>query len=216
MENELWNLTIKATDVVGYTQHFKKLALLCPKMVPDEEEKIESAYLCCKTTKNKRRSENNPKDNHVQQPPYKRQNMVRAYTVRPGEKREYAGSSPLCNKFKFHHTGPCTSKCENCKRISHLTRDYRSFATSTNQRAPMANHKTTIICFEYGKQGHYQSECSKLKGQNHRNQASNREVWGREYALAKGASNQDPNVVMDTKYTIKLANGNLIGADTII
>nr|GEU62561.1 putative reverse transcriptase domain-containing protein [Tanacetum cinerariifolium] len=94
----------EATDVVGYTQHFKELALLCPKMVPDEEEKIESAYLCCKTTKNKKRLENNPRDNHVQQPPYKRQNMVRAYTVRPGEKREYAGIKLVMEKFREEHT----------------------------------------------------------------------------------------------------------------
>ncbi|GKE86597.1 reverse transcriptase domain-containing protein, partial [Tanacetum coccineum] len=40
LENELWNLTVKGTDVVGYTQPFQKLALLCPKMVLDEDEKI--------------------------------------------------------------------------------------------------------------------------------------------------------------------------------
>ncbi|GKA73533.1 reverse transcriptase domain-containing protein [Tanacetum coccineum] len=35
------NLTVKGNDVVGYTQGFKKLPLLCPKTVSDEEEKIE-------------------------------------------------------------------------------------------------------------------------------------------------------------------------------
>ncbi|GKC79288.1 hypothetical protein Tco_1130062, partial [Tanacetum coccineum] len=32
-------------------------------------------------TDNKRRLDNNPRDNHVQQPPYKRQNVARAYTA---------------------------------------------------------------------------------------------------------------------------------------
>ncbi|GKA08166.1 reverse transcriptase domain-containing protein [Tanacetum coccineum] len=41
LENELRNLTLKGTDVAGYTQRFQELALLYPKMVPDEEEKIE-------------------------------------------------------------------------------------------------------------------------------------------------------------------------------
>ncbi|GKF94504.1 reverse transcriptase domain-containing protein, partial [Tanacetum coccineum] len=41
LKNVLWNLTVKGTDVVGYTQRFQELDLLCPKMVPDEEEKIE-------------------------------------------------------------------------------------------------------------------------------------------------------------------------------
>ncbi|GJX69324.1 hypothetical protein Tco_0305051 [Tanacetum coccineum] len=42
LESELWNLTVKGTDVVGYTQRFQKLALLCLRMVPEEEDKVES------------------------------------------------------------------------------------------------------------------------------------------------------------------------------
>nr|GEX13419.1 hypothetical protein [Tanacetum cinerariifolium] len=48
-------------------------------------------------TVNKRRMDNSPKDNHVQQPPYKRQNVARA-TARPSEKKDYVGTLPLCNK----------------------------------------------------------------------------------------------------------------------
>ncbi|GKE76951.1 reverse transcriptase domain-containing protein, partial [Tanacetum coccineum] len=33
LENEQWNLTVKGNDVVGYTQRFQELALLCLKMV---------------------------------------------------------------------------------------------------------------------------------------------------------------------------------------
>ncbi|GJT05631.1 hypothetical protein Tco_0840093 [Tanacetum coccineum] len=44
---------------------------------------------------NKRRLENNPRDNHAQQPPYKRQNITRAYTAGPGGKSGYAGNLPL-------------------------------------------------------------------------------------------------------------------------
>ncbi|GJS64880.1 putative reverse transcriptase domain-containing protein [Tanacetum coccineum] len=40
-KSELWNLTVKGTDVVGYTQRFQSLALLCPRMVPEEEDKVE-------------------------------------------------------------------------------------------------------------------------------------------------------------------------------
>ncbi|GJR14332.1 hypothetical protein Tco_0796984 [Tanacetum coccineum] len=43
MESELWSLTIKGTDVVGYTQRFQELALLCPRMVLDEEVDSRSA-----------------------------------------------------------------------------------------------------------------------------------------------------------------------------
>nr|GEV50554.1 putative ribonuclease H-like domain-containing protein [Tanacetum cinerariifolium] len=38
-----------------------------------------------------------------------------AYTVGPGERKEYAGTLPLCNKFKFHHNGKCTVKVKEPK-----------------------------------------------------------------------------------------------------
>ncbi|GJR27282.1 reverse transcriptase domain-containing protein [Tanacetum coccineum] len=44
---------------------------------------------------NKRRMYNNSRDNNAQQLPYKRQNVARAYTAGPGEKKEYAGTLPL-------------------------------------------------------------------------------------------------------------------------
>ncbi|GJY33618.1 hypothetical protein Tco_0716906 [Tanacetum coccineum] len=39
--NELWDLCVKGTDIAGYTRRFHKLALMCPRMVPEEEDKIE-------------------------------------------------------------------------------------------------------------------------------------------------------------------------------
>ncbi|GJY77733.1 hypothetical protein Tco_0483534 [Tanacetum coccineum] len=66
---------------------------------------------------NKRRMDNNPRDNHAQQPPYKRQNVARADTNESNERKEYAGSVPLCNKCKLHHNGPCTAKLVNWPKI---------------------------------------------------------------------------------------------------
>ncbi|GKA85534.1 reverse transcriptase domain-containing protein [Tanacetum coccineum] len=34
MENELWNLKVKGTNLTAYNQHFQELILLCPEMVP--------------------------------------------------------------------------------------------------------------------------------------------------------------------------------------
>ncbi|GJX21779.1 putative reverse transcriptase domain-containing protein [Tanacetum coccineum] len=42
LENELWNLSVKGTDVASYTCRFQELTLLCPRMVPEEEDKIDS------------------------------------------------------------------------------------------------------------------------------------------------------------------------------
>nr|GEX20468.1 hypothetical protein [Tanacetum cinerariifolium] len=63
-------------------------------------------------TESKRKFDNN---NQVQQIP-KRQNVAQAYAIGTGERKEYAGTLPLCNKCKFHHNGPYTTKCANCKK----------------------------------------------------------------------------------------------------
>ena len=41
LEQELWSLTMKGTDVVAYTARFSELVALCPNMVPTEGKKIE-------------------------------------------------------------------------------------------------------------------------------------------------------------------------------
>ncbi|GJU72363.1 hypothetical protein Tco_1263768 [Tanacetum coccineum] len=115
---------------------------------------------------NKRKLDNN---NQAQQQPPKKQNVARAYSVESSEKKEYAGTLPLCNKCKFHHNCPCTVKCANYKRVGHLTRDYRSHAATNNQR--------TLTCFECRNHGHYMSDSLELKNQNCGNQVG---CWKQE------------------------------------
>nr|GEY29800.1 hypothetical protein [Tanacetum cinerariifolium] len=127
-------------------------------------------------TENKRKQDDN--NNQAQQQPLKKQCVATAYTVGPGERKEYAGTLPLCNKCKFHHNGQCTIKCVNCKRVGHLTRDCRNPATTNNHR--------NLTCFECGNQGHYKSDCSELKNQNHENQAGGTGAHGMAHALEGG------------------------------
>nr|GEX61441.1 reverse transcriptase domain-containing protein [Tanacetum cinerariifolium] len=89
LETELWNLTVKGTDVEGYTQRFQELVLLCARMkVPTYD---------ARQAGNKIRMNSNTRDDYVQQPPYKRKNVAMAYTVGHEEKKEYVGTLPLCN-----------------------------------------------------------------------------------------------------------------------
>ncbi|GKE31040.1 reverse transcriptase domain-containing protein, partial [Tanacetum coccineum] len=64
--------------------------------------------------KNKRKLDNN---NQAQQQPPKKQAVAIAYIAGSGERKEYVGTLPLCNKCKFHHNGKCTVRCANCKRV---------------------------------------------------------------------------------------------------
>ncbi|GKD27626.1 hypothetical protein Tco_1233840 [Tanacetum coccineum] len=182
LEIEIWNLKVKGTDVVSYTQPFQELALMFGRMFPEESDqyfnKIQGSMLASKPkimqeaieiandlmdqkvcayaerqTENKRKFDNN---NQAQQQPPKKQSVAIAYTVGSGERKEYDGTLPLCN---------------------------RNPATAKNQR--------TITCFECGNQGHYKSDCSELNNRNQGNQAEGTEACGMVYALGGGEINQD-------------------------
>nr|GEZ44911.1 hypothetical protein [Tanacetum cinerariifolium] len=151
LKTELWNLVVNGADVESYTQCsiidfavFKNEAIELARSLMDQKVHTYAA----RQADNKRRMDNNARDNHVQQPPYKRQNVARAYISRPSEKKEYAGTLPL----------DCTS--------------------------PTAvSNQSTLTCFEYGNQGHYLSECPRLKNRNYGNQIGNGQAHGRAYAL---------------------------------
>ncbi|GJX95916.1 putative reverse transcriptase domain-containing protein [Tanacetum coccineum] len=158
--------------------------------------KVKDTYLAERQAKNKRKLENNPRDNKAQQQPFKKQNVARAYTAGPVEKKEYDGTLPLCTKCNYHHTGPYVAKC-TCKRVGHMARDCRSPTVTNNQRASAAIQKV-VTCFECGIQGNYKKDCPKLKNKNYGNQSGNGEARGRAYALGGDKANPDSNIVMGT------------------
>ncbi|GKD57411.1 reverse transcriptase domain-containing protein [Tanacetum coccineum] len=217
MESELWNLTVKNNDLAAYTQRFQELTMMCTKMVLKEEDRVEKFIgglpdniqgnviaaeptrlqddvrivnnlmdqklkgYAVKNAENKRRLEVSQRDNRGQQPPFKKpnvrgQNVVRAYTAGNNETRPYNGSLPLCNKCKLHHEGPYT-------------------------RGQVVNQRV-ITYFECGRQGHFRSDCPKLKDQNRGNKTGNKigvgEERGKAYVLGGGDANLDSNVVKGT------------------
>ncbi|GKE54465.1 reverse transcriptase domain-containing protein [Tanacetum coccineum] len=90
--------------------------------------------------KNKRKLDDNSRNNQNQQQPFKKQNVSRAYTVGPGEKKMYGGSKPLCPKCNYHHDERRAPRCNNCKKVGHLAHDCKSHAANANnQRNVRAN-----------------------------------------------------------------------------
>ncbi|GKB86704.1 hypothetical protein Tco_0958976 [Tanacetum coccineum] len=97
-----------------------------PKKMQDAIEfatKLMDQKICTfadRQAENKRKLDDNSRSNQNQQQPFKKQNVARAYTARPGEKKVYGGSKPLCPKCNYHHDGQCAPKCNNCKKLVHL------------------------------------------------------------------------------------------------
>ncbi|GKA10133.1 putative reverse transcriptase domain-containing protein [Tanacetum coccineum] len=59
------------------------------------------------------------------------------------------------------------------------------------------NNQRNLTCYECGNQGHYRSDCSKLKNQNHGNQTGGTGAHGMVHALGGGEINQDLNNMED-------------------
>ncbi|GKA96046.1 putative reverse transcriptase domain-containing protein [Tanacetum coccineum] len=128
-----------------------------------------------KNAENKRRLEVNQRDNHGQQPPFKRpnvggQNVARAYTAGNNERKPYNGPLPLCNKCKLHHEGPCTVRCGKCNKVGNLTQDCNvTSSTTSTQRGQIDGNKNGVG-----------------------------EARGKSYVLGGGEANPDSNVVKGT------------------
>ncbi|GJU29711.1 putative reverse transcriptase domain-containing protein [Tanacetum coccineum] len=140
LEIELWNLKVKGNDVPAYTERFQELTLICTKFCANETEKInkyirglpDNIYGNVKSSKpktldetielandlmdqklrtyaeksdNKRKADDSSRNNHGhQQQPFKKQNVAKVYNMGTGEKKPYGGNLPKhlrdCPKLK--------------------------------------------------------------------------------------------------------------------
>nr|GEV32432.1 putative reverse transcriptase domain-containing protein [Tanacetum cinerariifolium] len=139
---------------------------------------------------NKRKADDSLRNNHQQQP-HKKQNVARAYTAGPGEKKAYTRNLPLCTNCNYHHTRQCAPKCNNCRKYGHATRDCRVNVNNNNKNNWVQN---TCTCFECGELGNFKKNCPKLNG----NADENGGAQGKAYVLGGEDSNPEPNTVMGT------------------
>nr|GFB20579.1 hypothetical protein [Tanacetum cinerariifolium] len=196
IEAEMWNLKVKGIDVVAYNRRFQQLALMCSRMFPKEIDKIEK-YIgglphmilgSVKASKSKTMQEVMEFTTELMK------DKTTAYAERNGDKKLYARSRPLCSKCNYNHEGPCLPKCNNCKRVGHLTKDCRSRPANNNNNNRNNNNQQGNSCFDCGAQGHFKRNCPKLKNNDRGNQAGNIRAPLRVYAVGNAGANPD-NVV---------------------
>ncbi|GJY66148.1 putative reverse transcriptase domain-containing protein [Tanacetum coccineum] len=93
-----------------------------------------------------------------------------------------------------------------CNKVGRLTRDCKvTISTTSTQRGQVVNQRV-VTCYECGRQGHYRSDCLKLKDQNRRNKTRNKnrigEARGKAYVLGGGDVNPGLNVVTSHPFNI--------------
>nr|GFA45465.1 putative reverse transcriptase domain-containing protein [Tanacetum cinerariifolium] len=110
----------------------------------------------------------------------------------------------------------CPPRCNNCKRVGHLTRDCRSRPvnannnnntnnnnrnnnnnTNNNNRNNNNNNQKGNGCYECGAQGHFKRNCPKLKNNNRGNKGGNDNAQARVYVVGNAGANPD-NIVAGT------------------
>ncbi|GKE64762.1 reverse transcriptase domain-containing protein, partial [Tanacetum coccineum] len=170
----------------------------------------------------------------------RRQETFRAYAVTPTENSRYTGSLTLFKKCTLHHTGPCTVKCQTCNKAGHLTRNCKNKGPATGSNLQLIS----ITCHAYGEKGHYINQCLKANNNAHgrayllRDKNAHQDpnvVMGtfllnqhlarvlfdsgavKSFVSISLASMLNiPPITLNTTYDIEIADGNLVGTNTVI
>ncbi|GKB82248.1 reverse transcriptase domain-containing protein, partial [Tanacetum coccineum] len=182
METELWNLTVKGNDLTAYTQRFHELILLCTRMVPDEEDRVEMFIGGLP---------DNIQGNVIAANPARIQDAIRIANQLIDKKLQGYAARSAENKRRM----------ESNLRDNHGQQLPAAIAPNT-QRAPVGNQQG-IICYECGRPGQFKRDYPKLRNQNRGNQTRNNNLnqtegnkaMAKSYTIGEGGTNPDSNVV---------------------
>ncbi|GKB32607.1 reverse transcriptase domain-containing protein [Tanacetum coccineum] len=191
------------------------------------------------TNNNYQNNHNNRNNDHHQQQ-NRRQETVKAYAVTPTENNRYAGKLPLCKRCALHYTRPCTVKCQTCNKVGHQTRNCKNKGPATGSNL----QPVSVTCHACGEKWHYKSQCSRANNNAHgrayllRDKNAHQDpnivtgmfLLNQHLARVLFDSGADKSFVsislasmlnilpitLDTTYDIEMADGNLVGTNTVI
>ncbi|GJZ13073.1 putative reverse transcriptase domain-containing protein [Tanacetum coccineum] len=187
LEQELYNLKLKGTDIDGYSNRFHELALWIPRMVEPEQVKVEK-YIrgLSKNIRGDVTSSRPVSIDEAVRMAYQLMGQIiqdKTDEVSKGKKRKGGGDRgsrvcPTCKNKK--HGGDCW-KYGKCGKLGHKTAACWSLDTKD------------VTCFKCNEKGHRKRVFPKLKkngqgGNNHR----------AVYKLGAMDAQQDPKVVTST------------------
>ncbi|GJZ90673.1 putative reverse transcriptase domain-containing protein [Tanacetum coccineum] len=195
METELWNLTVKNNDLAAYTQRFQELTMMCTKMVPEEEDRVEKFIGGLP---------DNIQGNVIAAEPTRLQDAVRIANNLMDQKLKGYAVKNTENKRRFE-----VNQRDNRGQQPPFKRPNvggqnvaRAYTAGNNEKNHIMNCCLSVTSVSFTMKDHAQSDCPKLKDQNFGNKAGNKnrvgEERGKAYVLGGGDANLDSNVVKGT------------------
>ncbi|GKE08096.1 putative reverse transcriptase domain-containing protein [Tanacetum coccineum] len=174
METELWNLTVKNNDLTAYTQRFQELTMMCTKMVPEEEDRVEKFI---------RGLLDNIQGNVIATKPRRLQDAVQiANNLMDKKLKGYAvknakNNGRLNNNYGNNHGQQPPFKRQNTRGQNVA----RAYVAGNNEKK------------EY--EGHFRKVYPKVKNQNRGNKTRVPNARGKPYVLGGGDANTGSNTV---------------------
>ncbi|GJR46804.1 reverse transcriptase domain-containing protein [Tanacetum coccineum] len=161
MENELWNLKVKGTNLTAYNQRFQELILLCPEMVPNPDRLLERYIEGLPLNIKGNVTSSKPVDLHeaIEMAQGLMYQVVQELGENSSDKRKW-------NENHYNNNNPnITSNLNPNKRTKTarvFTAGQGSYASKLPYCGKCGRHHTDVCpptCHNYGRAGHRVKDC---------------------------------------------------------